>query len=60
MNMRCKSSAGFGKSECKALFVENIMVFFACAPAHAQPRPRVYNIMKVGQESLLFLTPTVK
>ena len=60
MNMRRKSSAGFGKSECKALFVENIMVFFACAPAHAQPRPRVYNIMRVGQESLLFLALTVK
>ena len=60
MNMRCKSSAGFGKSECKALFVENIMFSFACAPAHAQPRSRVYNIMRVGQESLLFLTLTVK
>ena len=37
MNMRCKSSAGFVKSECKALFIENIMFSFACAPAHAQP-----------------------
>ena len=35
MNMRCKSSAGFGKSECKALFIENIMFSFACAGAES-------------------------
>ena len=39
MNMRCKSSAGFGKSECKALFIENIMFSFACAPAPAHALP---------------------
>ena len=60
MNMRCKSSAGFGKSECKALFIENIMFSFACAPHTRSPRSRVYNIMRVGLESLLFFTLTVK
>ena len=51
MNMRCKSSAGFGKSECKALFIENIMFPFACAPAHALRAPHVYNIMRARRKS---------
>ena len=51
MNMRCKSSAGFGKSECKALFIENIMFSFACAPAHALRAPHVYNIMRARWKS---------
>ena len=51
MNMRCKSSAGFGKSECKALFIESIMFSFACAPAHALRAPHVYNIMRARWKS---------
>ena len=52
--MRCKSSAGFGKSECKALFIENIMFSFACAPAHAHPAlPCVYYNESVAGKSLI-------
>ena len=60
INIRGVSQSGVFENQIVGLLLLKTGISFACAPAHAQPRSRVYNIMRVGQESLLFLTSTVK